>query len=168
MPAMTRMADCTFEPARSSDATSIAAMSRRLIEAGLQPSWPTERVLRHVRHPESVVLTARAAGELLGFAIMQYGDDSAHLNLLAVEPGSQRRGIGRGLLGWLEETARVAGTFIIRLEFRATNERARAFYEALGYREVARITGYYQRMEDAVRMERDLRVNIGTPQSGPA
>jgi ribosomal protein S18 acetylase RimI-like enzyme len=163
---MKRMADCTFEPARSSDAAAISAMSRRLIEAGLHPSWPAERVLRHVRHAESVVLTARAGGELLGFAIMQYGDDSAHLNLLAVEPGSQRRGIGRGLLDWLEATARVAGTFTIRLEFRATNERARAFYEALGYREVARINGYYQRTEDAIRMERDLRTDTSATPPG--
>ena len=93
---------------------------------------------------------------------MQFGDSTAHLNLLAVERGSQRRGVGRGLLTWLEETAIVAGTFLIELELRATNAVARAFYEALGYRETGRIAGYYQRIEDAVRMARDLR--IGTTQ----
>jgi ribosomal-protein-alanine N-acetyltransferase len=135
-------------------------MSRRLIETGLEPSWPAERVLRHIRHAESVVLTAKSDGELLGFAIMQFADETAHLNLFAVDSASRRRGIGKRLLGWLEQTAITAGTFLIRLELRATNADARGFYEAVGYREMARVPGYYQRMEDAIRMERDLRVNF--------
>ena len=133
-------------------------MSARLIEHGLAPSWPPERVLRQIRHAESVVLTARQAGELLGFAIMHFGDASAHLNLLAVDTGSQRRGLGRALLAWLEQTAVTAGTFLIGLELRAGNVGARAFYDALAYRETGRVVGYYQGVEDAVQMARDLRV----------
>src|SRR6516225_8148982 len=117
-----------FEPAKNCDAPLIAAMSGRLIEAGLEPSWTAERVLRHMRHSESVVLAARTGGLMAGFAIMQFGDATAHLNLLAVEHGSQRRGLGRGLLTWLEESAIVAGTFLIELELRAGNHGARAFY----------------------------------------
>ena len=150
-----------YELAMNADAPLIAAMSGRLIETGLEPSWTPERVLRHVRHSESVVLAARSGGLLSGFAIMRFGDTSAHLNLLAVERGSQRRGIGRGLLTWLEESAIVAGTFLIELELRAGNHSARAFYESLGYRETGRLPGYYQRIEDAVRMARDLRIERG-------
>jgi ribosomal protein S18 acetylase RimI-like enzyme len=148
--------------ARLEDASLIAAMSSRLIEAGLAPSWPAERVARHIRHAESVVLAARSSGRVVGFAIMQFGDTTAHLNLLAVENSHQRRGLGRALVHWLEESAVVAGTFVIELELRATNERARAFYETLGYRETGRVTGYYQSLEDAIRMARDLRVGSGT------
>jgi ribosomal protein S18 acetylase RimI-like enzyme len=148
--------------ARLDDASLIAAMSSRLIEAGLAPSWPAERVARHIRHAESVVLAARSGGRVVGFAIMQFGDTSAHLNLLAVETSHQRRGLGRGLVRWLEESAVVAGTFVIELELRATNERARAFYATLGYRETGRVAGYYQSVEDAIRMARDLRVGSGT------
>jgi ribosomal-protein-alanine N-acetyltransferase len=148
--------------ARLEDASLIAAMSSRLIEAGLAPSWPAERVARHIRHAESVVLAARTGGRVIGFAIMQFGDTSAHLNLLAVEIAHQRRGLGRTLVRWLEESAVVAGTFVIELELRATNERARAFYATLGYRETGRVTGYYQSVEDAIRMARDLRVGSGT------
>ena len=153
-----------FELARLSDAPVIAGMSFRLIETGLAPSWPAERIARHIRHPDSVVLCARVAGRLGGFAIMQFGDSTAHLNLLGVEIGRQRRGLGRALLGWLEESAVVAGTFLIELELRASNTGARAFYEALGYRETGRVPGYYQRVEDAIRMARDLRVGHGATQ----
>ncbi|MGH8259221.1 MAG: GNAT family N-acetyltransferase, partial [Steroidobacteraceae bacterium] len=115
-----------LELARLGDAPVIAALSCRLIETGLTPSWPAERVARHIRHADSVVLTARRASRLVGFAIMQFGDATAHLNLLAVETASQRRGIGRALLGWLEQSAIVAWTFLIQLELRATNAAARA------------------------------------------
>jgi ribosomal-protein-alanine N-acetyltransferase len=89
---------------------------------------------------------------------MRYADDVAHLNLLAVDPSHRRRGVGRRLVRWLEETALTAGTFTIGLELRAENLGARAFYATLGYRELARIPGYYQGVEAAIRMQRDLRI----------
>jgi ribosomal protein S18 acetylase RimI-like enzyme len=144
--------------ARLADASVIAVMSGRLIEEGLAPSWPTERVARHIRGAESLVLTAKRSGGLIGFAIMQFGDTTAHLNLLAVEARSQRRGVGRALLSWLEESAVVAGTFLIQLELRATNLAAHDFYAAQGYRETGRVTGYYQHIEDAIQMEKNLSV----------
>jgi ribosomal protein S18 acetylase RimI-like enzyme len=149
-------------PARRRDVTRCAAMARRLVEAGLEPCWSVERIERHLRHDDSVVLSARVAGSVAGFAIMQYGDDAAHLNLLAVEPTQQRQGIGRRLIGWLEDTACVAGTFSIRLEVRASNRVARAFYAALRYRETGLVRGYYQGIEDAVRFARDLTVRTST------
>jgi ribosomal-protein-alanine N-acetyltransferase len=158
------MTTLQLELARTSDAAVIAGMSFRLIESGLAPSWPAERIARHIRHADSVVLCARLAGRLAGFAIMQFGDTTAHLNLLAVEIGRQRRGLGRALVTWLEESAVVAGTFVIQLELRATNTGARAFYETLGYRETGRVPGYYQRVEDAIQMARDLRVGHGATQ----
>jgi ribosomal-protein-alanine N-acetyltransferase len=156
------MSGFEFKLARYQDAPRIAAMSRHLVEGGLHPSWPRERVEWHLRHAESLVLTARYRGELVGFAIMQFGQDAAHLNLLAVDPRHRRRAVGRGLLAWLEETAVVAGTFVVRLELRAGNAGAHAFYEALGYRETARVSGYYQGVEDAIQMARDLRLASGT------
>jgi len=160
------MSDCTIELARRADAPHVAEMSRRLIEAGLAPSWGRERVALHVAHEDSTVIVARADGTIAGFAIMRFGDDAAHLNLLAVERSHQRRGIGLRLLRWLEESALVAGTFLITLELRAGNAGAYAFYRSAGYRDTARLAGYYQGVEDAIRMSRDLRIGRGeTPQA---
>jgi ribosomal protein S18 acetylase RimI-like enzyme len=130
-----------------------------LIEAGLNPAWPEARVAAFIRHRESMVLTARTTsrGEIAGFAIMQFGDERAHLNLLAVAPRHQRRGVARHLMAWLETSALTAGTFMITLELRAANVAAHAFYTAIGYREIGRVTGYYERAEDAIRMGRDVR-----------
>ena len=149
--------------ARSGDCQTIAEMSRRLVETGLPWSWTPARVIRHLIHSESVVLTARAGSEIAGFAIMQFGDESAHLNLLAVDTKYQRSGIGRRLVTWLEQSAVVAGTFTVRLETRARNPVSLLFYRKLGYVEAGRIPRYYGGREDALRMAHDLRQPFTTP-----
>ena len=154
--------DYSLQPARIADAARLATMSHDYVETGLKPAWSTSRITWHIRHPESIVLTARATDVVSGFAIMRYADDVAHLNLLAVDPAFRRRGVARRLMAWLEETAFTAGTFIIGLELRATNEAAFAFYSALGYRELGRVPGYYQGVEPAIRMARDVRTGNGT------
>ena len=146
-----------LEPARARDAALLAAMSQAHVERGLKPAWGAARMHWHMRDADSVVLTARSGAVLAGFAIMRYSDDVAHLNLLAVAPAHRRRGVGRKLLQWLEETALTAGTFVIGLELREGNDAAHAFYRALGYRELGQIPGYYQGVESAIRMVRDVR-----------
>lgn len=155
----------TLALARPLDAVPIALMSRRLVEAGLPSwSWTARRVARHIHDPESVVLAAKRDNELTAFAIMGFGEEAAHLNLLAVEPRFRRFGVGRRLVRWLEESCMVAGTFEVSLEVRASNLAARRFYRALGYSEADLLPGYYERMEDAIRMTRDLRaVRIDQP-----
>jgi len=157
------MGDYSLELARPADASRLAAMSHSLIEGGLRPTWTSSRIGWHIRHPDSVVLTARVGAVnfgkpvVIGFAVMRYGDDIAHLNLLAVDPAHRRRNVGRQLIRWLEETAETAGTFVIGLELRASNEGALKFYKKLGYRELEQVTGYYQGVEPAIRMSRDVR-----------
>jgi len=105
--------------ARLSDAKRIATMSRELIEHGLGWSWTPDRVANHIRGPDTVVLAAKALGGLVGFAIMYFGEEDAHLNLLAVSPLHRRTGIGRRLMRWLERSAGFAGICAIHVEVRA-------------------------------------------------
>jgi [ribosomal protein S18]-alanine N-acetyltransferase len=149
--------------ARRADAEILAQMSQRFVETGLKPAWGAVRIGWHIRDPDSVVLTARQAHCIAGFAIMRYGDDWAHLNLLAVDPRHRRRGVARTLLTWLEDSALTAGTFSVGLELRAPNSAARAFYAALGYHENGEVPGYYQGVEAAIRLKRDVRVRREAP-----
>lgn len=148
--------------ARPADARAIALLSREVIEAGLAWTWTPARVLCAMAAPDINVIVAREAGlrHPVGFAIMSYGDGAddaeAHLHLFAVVPARRRRGIGRALLDWLELTARTAGIGVIRLETRASNASAQTFYRAHGYVEVSRLRGYYQGVEDALRLAKDL------------
>ncbi len=142
--------------ARPKDAEIIANMSRVLIEYGLTWRWTAKRVAASIRAADVNVLVARLDDHIVGFAIMRYGDDDAHLDLLAVMPAYQRLGIARQLLQWLEECAKIAGTFNVELEVRAKNNGARLFYERMGYCTLVNLPGYYQGIEAALRMGRDL------------
>ena len=142
--------------ARPADAAAIARLSRHQIEYGLRWRWTPMRVAASIRAPDVNVLVACVGGKIVGFAIMRYGDDKAHLDLLAVAPSYRRLGIGRQLIQWLEKCAVVAGIFSSALEVRAGNEGAQLFYERLGYRTLARLPSYYQGTEAALRMGRDL------------
>ncbi len=154
-----------FQRARDIDASVIADMSRQYIEQGLRPAWTAGRVRAAMHRPETFVLAARAAHTgrwpsretFAGFAIMVFGEETAHLNLLAVAPAFRRRGVARSMLHWLELSAVTAGVFEISLEVRASNRDAAQLYLAQGYVPVQRVAGYYQGVEDAIRMCRDLR-----------
>jgi ribosomal-protein-alanine N-acetyltransferase len=150
----------TLGPARIGDAPWIATLSRSLIEAGLPWSWTPRRVAAHMRQRESLVVTARSSRELVGFAMAQFGSDSVRLTLLGVDDSHQRKGVGRQLIRWVEESAVVAGLFTMRLEVRASNHSARRFYDALGFRESGSVSKYYSGIEDAIRFARDLRIGL--------
>ena len=150
--------ETSLQLATIADAGPIAVMSRRLIESGLPWSWRPARVAKHIRGRDSLVLAGRLDQHLIGFAIMYFGQDTAHLNLLAVDTAYQRCGLGQRLVHWLEKSAVVAGTFIISLEVRERNYVARRFYRRLGYEETGRLSRYYGGSEDAVRMSHDLRL----------
>ena len=146
----------TLGLARASDAREIAEMSRDLIEQGLTWAWTPARVQHFISGSESSVVVARRERRIAAFAIMHFGEESAHLNLLAVAPEHRRQGLGRQLIDWLTATAIEAGVFRINLELRTHNEAARSFYERLGFGQLGVVQGYYQGREAALRMSRLL------------
>jgi ribosomal protein S18 acetylase RimI-like enzyme len=159
----------TIRPAEPRDAQAIATMSRDFIESGLGWKYDAARVLRAMRDRDTLAVVAcegakgaaARSGAVAGFAIMEFGDERAHLVLLAVRPSHRRLGIGQRMLEWLLESARVAGMASIHLELRAGNDAARRFYRAMGFYETVLVPGYYRsgegRKEGALRMLRVLR-----------
>jgi [ribosomal protein S18]-alanine N-acetyltransferase len=139
------------------DAQAIALMSRDLVESGLGWKYDAARVLQAIREPDTLAPLACERGRIAGFALMEFGEERAHLVLLAVRPAERRRGIGRLLVEWLVESARVAGIASLHLELRAGNAAARGFYRALGFDETIVVPGYYRGREAALRMIRVLR-----------
>jgi [ribosomal protein S18]-alanine N-acetyltransferase len=164
----------TVRIAEPRDAQAIAMMSRDFIESGLGWKYDAARVMRAIRDRETLAVvaceggksnsagsTSGTRGALTGFAIMEFGDERAHLVLLAVRPSHRRLGIGQRLLEWLLESARCAGMASIHLELRANNDAARRFYRAMNFYETVLVPGYYRsgegRKEGALRMLRVLR-----------
>jgi ribosomal-protein-alanine N-acetyltransferase len=165
--------------AEQRDAQPIALMSRDFIEAGLGWKYDAARVLKAIRDRETLAAVACESGKgaaaatpgngagngagqgaLAGFAIMELGDERAHLVLLAVRPSHRWLGVGQRLFEWLLEAARAAGMASIHLELRSGNDAARRFYRAMGFYETVLVPGYYRaegRKEGALRMLRVLR-----------
>ena len=154
--------DITLQLACRIEAPAIALMSRDLIEAGLGWQYRSERIRQLLDDPETVTLVARDGERVIGFAVMSFGEERAHLVLLAVRPACQRRGIARRLAQWLIQSASVAGIASIHVELRAQNVAAYGLYRALGFAETLRLPGYYRGRETAVRMMRMLRPSGGT------
>lgn len=147
-----------IRPARLGEAAEIANLSRLIVEDGLPWSWTPERVARAIRNPDVEVAVVRWQNRVVAFAVLELGQDEAHLLLFGVTPRFQRRGLGRRLIEWTQTLAKNAGIFTMLLEVRAVNERARQFYRALGYVEVELRRGFYSGIEDAIIMVHDLVV----------
>ena len=139
------------------EAQAMAEMSRTLIEAGLGWRYTPARIADLIADADTVALVAHDAARVQGFAVMQFGHEHAHLVLLCVQPTQRQRGIGRRLTEWLLKTARVAGLESIRLELRADNTAALAFYRRLGFTETEAVPAYYDRRIPAQRMTLRLR-----------
>jgi ribosomal protein S18 acetylase RimI-like enzyme len=159
------VAAVTLRLAEPGDARAIAEMSRDFIESGLGWRYDPAHIQRALRRPDTAAVVAterqtyvaRERPGLAGFALMDFGDERAHLVLLAVQPPLRRRGIGPRLVDWLVESAVTAGMASVHLELRADNEAARRFYRALGFSETVLMPRYYNGREAAMRMLRVLR-----------
>lgn len=144
----------SLENAQSSDATTIAGLSRDEVEVGLGWSWTEQRVLRSIKNPYTTVLKAVAGTRIAGFGIMTFRRDRANLILLATDPGYRRQGVGSNLLKKLEGIAFNYKIENLYVQVREANTSALAFYEALGYERIDRNKSYYRKREPAIILYR--------------
>jgi ribosomal-protein-alanine N-acetyltransferase len=152
--------DIVVEFAGGGDAHVLATMSRDWVEAGLGWSYRGDRITRLIDSPNHTAVVARDGSRIAGFAIMEFGDERAHLVLLAVRPSHRRRGIARTMAQWLIDSVITAGLSSVHVELREANSPANALYRQLGFEESLRVEGYYQGRETAVRMIRMLRAPV--------
>jgi ribosomal-protein-alanine N-acetyltransferase len=93
---------------------------------------------------------------LVGYFLVMYVVDEAHLLDVAVAAPRQHMGLGRYLLDQIVARTRARGMESILLEVRPTNERALQVYKRYGFAEIGRRKGYYPahdgQREDAIVM----------------
>lgn len=80
---------------------------------------------------------------VLGFGIMNYAANEAHLLKLAIHPEHQRQGLGHKMLVHLIQTAKSQGADELFLEVRVSNEKAIALYHNNHFVEIGMRKGYY-------------------------
>jgi ribosomal-protein-alanine N-acetyltransferase len=100
-------------------------------------------------------LVAQHGRAIVGFAVVQFIVDEAHLLNIAVDPAQQKRGLGRYLLDEVIARASAKAATTIFLEVRAGNQRAIQLYQMAGFNEIGLRKNYYPAAsgkEDAVVM----------------
>ena len=140
---------------------------------------PIERILREcgafrddevavalelVDAPESEgyeFLVAELEGAVAGYACFgatPMTQGTFDLYWIAVDPKAQGRGIGKALLRGVDEALRERGGRLLLIETasKASYAATRAFYEASGCREVARVPDFYAVGDDKVVYAREF------------
>jgi GNAT superfamily N-acetyltransferase len=127
--------------ARSDEVEALAAIQRdaslaalaRIFPPELYP-YPTAEIRQRWRDaladPATTVLVAEQAGAVVGVA----GCRAEWLDGLYVRPAEWSRGVGRELHDKVLDRLRVAGSARCHLWVLEHNDRARRFYERLGWR----------------------------------
>lgn len=130
------------------DAGFVAGFASSLLEFG-SPAWKDKDALApgfaevltqavRAKDSRSTVLIAQSTdGARLGFISLSVreavGGQRGHVADLGVIAGARRMGVGSALMRAGEAWARERGLRVLSLDLWATNERARTFYESLGY-----------------------------------
>jgi len=94
-------------------------------------------------------------GIVLGYALIDLNNDTAHLQSIAVYPRYRRLGIGTGLLNWCIKFGKEHGARMITLEVREKNNMGQMFYLKNGFRIKGIVPGYYID-DNAVVMDKEI------------
>ncbi len=80
---------------------------------------------------------------LAGYGIMSVAAEESHILNVCVDGSARRRGLARGLMRHLIDTARGHGARVAYLEVRPSNDAAISLYSSLGFRHVGTRRAYY-------------------------
>jgi ribosomal-protein-alanine N-acetyltransferase len=101
-------------------------------------------------------LVAERDRKVLGYMIACVRGEQAELVSVAVDPAARGRGAASALMESTLRRLRRRGIARIGLVVKATNDRARAFYERYGFERVRRAPRYYEDGADGWRMAKRL------------
>lgn len=128
-----------LRPAESRDAAAICELSRQLGYPS-QVGETLARLQRVAQHPttHAVYVAQDAGGELFGwvhvFASFHVESEPfAEIGGLVVAEAARGSGVGAALVGRAEDWARERGLSALRVRSNVVRERARGFYERVGF-----------------------------------
>ncbi len=154
MIAVTRDLPLRFRPMSQEDVPAVAALEAAVYEF----PW-SAGIFRDCLLAGYTSIALERDGELCGYSIMSVAAGEAHLLNICIAPELQRQGVGRWLLEYMLEQARLAGAAKLYLEVRPSNRRALKVYRKAGFEIIGTRRDYYRAhrgKEDAVLLVRRL------------
>ena len=138
--------------ARRTDLVSID----RIEQASFPQPWPYSAFESYLGEPGFLVADGPTDGEVVGYVVADTipnnGTPLGHVKDIAVADGHRRRGIGTTLLDRSLTVLSETGAPTVKLEVRASNERAISLYEGFGFEHRRTVPGYYGNDDDAFVM----------------
>lgn len=137
-----------IEPAGAAMADLLSALqTASTADSGTQDAWGRDFIGRLLAMPGAFALWAGFENDArpCGYGLFRAASTECEVLSIGVLPTARRRGVGRALMTAAVSQAKLAGAKAIFLEVAVDNASARALYLALGFREVGRRPGYYQR-----------------------
>jgi ribosomal-protein-alanine N-acetyltransferase len=114
-----------------------------------------------VSAPKTKIIVAKDGDKIIGYCIidMAYKGElgHAHITNIAVDPSSQRHGVGTALIKQTITDAAKQNCNYLTLYVRSSNEPAKGLYYKMGFGEAGRIKDYYSLpKEDALYLGQSL------------
>jgi ribosomal-protein-alanine N-acetyltransferase len=145
--------EAKIRPMAPADLDRVIEIERSL---ELAPHWPRSAWLSALdahSTPHRIALVAEdpSSYTVVAFAVASLLPPQAELEMIAVAPEFQRRGLAQLLFAAVAEKLRDKQVTEVSLEARASNRPALALYRHLGFQEAARRPRYYaDPVEDAL------------------
>lgn len=118
--------------------------------------WSQQGFLDSLKSSDTLYLTARADGRIVGYCGFLQSFDEANITNVAVCEEYRKLGIGFWMLHQLMEQGKKRGIARYTLEVRAGNRAALHLYQKLGFQPAGVRPGFYEKpKEDAVIMWTD-------------
>ncbi|MBM3286900.1 MAG: ribosomal-protein-alanine N-acetyltransferase [Candidatus Eisenbacteria bacterium] len=155
------LADPIMRSMAREDLAEIAALERICF----QDPWSMASFDAELKaDPTSWCTSLLLGGKVVGYMVVWFVEDEAHLANLAVAPWVRRRGYAQRMLDRLYREAFLRGSRIIVLEVRGSNQAAMALYGRNRFLPGGVRKDYYKRpREDAVVMIRSLGIEGTNP-----
>ncbi len=134
-----------IRPYNPSDEQAVVQLWR---DCGLVVPWnnPRRDIQRKLKVQPEMFLVAFDEGKLIATVMAGYEGHRGWINYLAVDPGQQRRGIGRRMMEEAEACLRAAGCPKINLQIRSSNTGVIEFYKRIGF-QIDDVVSFGKRLE---------------------
>ena len=120
--------------------------------------WNTNILREEVLNKDRKFFVAKSEdGEILGFAGVLINFDFIEIMNIVVKKKYRKKGIGKELLEKIIDFSIEKNFDIIDLEVNSKNEPAINLYRKFGFKEVGLRRKYYNNIDDAILMEKNIK-----------
>ena len=118
--------------------------------------WTVSTLKSELQNPNSQYIIAKLNNEIVGFGGIWKAVDDIHITDIVVKKNFRGQKIGSILLEQLISLAKKQNITSITLEVNSTNIPAQNLYEKFGFKKVGLRKKYYNNIDDAIIMTKDL------------